>query len=1008
MRHATAILWRTPIAKSVVGALRVTLGLDSAQFESGIKRSQKSVQTVSRSMGIVAKDVQGVERQIRQSATNINQSMKGLAASLATYFTGQELMKLADGFTRVQNSLKVAGLEGKNLAAVQSQLLDLSSRYGVGLESLASLFGNATQAGQELGAGQQQIVQLTEATSQALLITGTNATQASGAILGLTQALAAGTVRAEEFNQINEGGLRPLLQAAANSEKFGGSVAKLRAAVLDGKVSSQEFFAAILAGASGLEGQASRATLTLSGALEALNSRLMVYFGEADKANGVSAAFASALSKLGDNLDTIIPALAVVGTAIGARYVASVGLATAATVSKVAADVRATQSAAALAAAQARLGPLFTTSSVAANAASASVTRLSVAMGVAGRGATALMASLGPMALTITAIAMGFEVFSAVSSEGEDRLLANADAATELGVALDASSTQAANAAREQKGLGSAAAGAEPEMWGFKKSVDGLTESLWEQAKAARAARLELAKQRLAETRQRQNDALNATPDGRRLLGQEMSDAFKRGDVVRGVGKLWGGMVSGASNFFSGGRTGREGHRDFQDASRIAGVLESEIDRMENTPIGRGDLPEATAGGGGGISKPDKAAERAAEAARKRAQREAERAAEALRRFTDDLARENADLISTTAELTGTIEAQRDADINQIETERMIRERAVRADEDIDAAKKQQLVELNNQNAESRKQLARQQADEAIRDRTIRAEQMRNDLAIELMQLSADAARTARERRAVELRILEAQFNEEESRLRLEALSTDLEKATAARLRLEQLPAMREAATARAERSTQGPLEAYLDRLPKSAEDAREALERVQVDGIDGIVNGLADAATGARSLGDVFKQVTNQIIADLIRIQLQKAIVGGLSNVFGGILGGGGSATGGAGPVINTGAISRAMSGLPKFNTGGSFRVGGAPGIDKNVIAFKASRGEMVDIRRPGQDQGGGGVAHIVPSPYFDVIVDERSAAVAAPMAVAGSVQARSAAGQDMARASRRRIPGR
>ena len=438
---------------------------------------------------------------------------------------------------------------------------------------------------------------------------------------------------------------------------------------------------------------------------------------------------------------------------------------------------------------------------------------------------------------------------------------------------------------------------------------------------------------------------------------------------------------------------------------------------MENTPIGLGDLPEATtSGGGGGISKPDKAAERAAEATRKRAQREAERAAEGLRRFTDDLARENADLVSTTAELTGTIEAQRDADINQIETERQIRERSIHADEEIDAAKKQQLAQINNQNAEARKQLARRQADEEIRDRTIRAEQTRNDLAIELMQLSADAARTAKERRAVELRILDAQFNEEESRLRLEAMSSDLEKATAARLRLEQLPAVRQAATDRAVRGTQGPLEAYLDRLPRSAEEAREALERVQVDGIDGIVNGLADAATGARSLGDVFKQVTNQIIADLVRIQLQKAIVGAISNVLGGVLGGGNPLAGSIGTAHANAAGLAAGVGkgsfdayqLPAFNTGGSFRVGGAPGIDKNVIAFKASRGEMVDIRRPGQDQGGGGIAHIVPSPYFDVIVDQRSANVAAPMAAAGSMHARSAAGADVARAGRRRMPGR
>lgn len=40
----------------------------------------------------------------------------------------------------------------------------------------------------------------------------------------------------------------------------------------------------------------------------------------------------------------------------------------------------------------------------------------------------------------------------------------------------------------------------------------------------------------------------------------------------------------------------------------------------------------------------------------------------------------------------------------------------------------------------------------------------------------------------------------------------------------------------------------------------------------------------------------------------------------------------------------------IPGFATGGSFRVGGRAGIDQNLVAFRASKGEMVDIRRPGQ----------------------------------------------------------
>jgi len=43
------------------------------------------------------------------------------------------------------------------------------------------------------------------------------------------------------------------------------------------------------------------------------------------------------------------------------------------------------------------------------------------------------------------------------------------------------------------------------------------------------------------------------------------------------------------------------------------------------------------------------------------------------------------------------------------------------------------------------------------------------------------------------------------------------------------------------------------------------------------------------------------------------------------------------------------------KFATGGSFKVGGGmTGVDSQLVAFKATPGEMVDVRRPGQQSGG------------------------------------------------------
>lgn len=96
----------------------------------------------------------------------------------------------------------------------------------------------------------------------------------------------------------------------------------------------------------------------------------------------------------------------------------------------------------------------------------------------------------------------------------------------------------------------------------------------------------------------------------------------------------------------------------------------------------------------------------------------------------------------------------------------------------------------------------------------------------------------------------------------------------------------------------------------------------------------------------------------------------------------------GGSGGILST--IGRSIGGLfgklPGFATGGSFKVGGAGGIDSKLVAFRATPGEMVNIRRPGQDMARGPMqVEVTPSKYFDVRV--RSAAQ--PMVAQGGVQA-------------------
>nr|WP_047166906.1 tape measure protein [Sphingomonas sp. Y57] len=159
------------------------------------------------------------------------------------------------------------------------------------------------------------------------------------------------------------------------------------------------------------------------------------------------------------------------------------------------------------------------------------------------------------------------------------------------------------------------------------------------------------------------------------------------------------------------------------------------------------------------------------------------------------------------------------------------------------------------------------------------------------------------------------------------------------------------------------PFQQYLMDLAIEALHTGDTIKTSLTGAMDSLGDGLADVITGARSMGDVFKQVIGQIIADLARMQIRRSIIGPLSQMLFGGLGGGGF----TGPAIDTAGIQASIGtttlqpfklgeGMPGFATGGSFTVGGMAGVDKNVVSFRATKGEIVDIRKPGSDRGPGG----------------------------------------------------
>ena len=282
-------------------------------IEARIRDFERNMQRASKT---AAQQFGNIEARAKVSATRLESSfanvsgrigagLKGLGAGILAGFTVQNAQKLIDTATRITNALKVAGLSGNDLTKVYDRLYEAAQKNGAPVEALATLYGRAAQQQKELGVSSAQLLTFTDNVAVALRVAGTDATQASGALLQLGQALGSGTVHAEEFNSVLEGVPTIVQAAAAGIKEAGGSVSALKQLVVDGKVSSKAFFDGFAVGAATLQEKVKGAAMTTTQGFTVLGNSLVRAAGRFDSSTEASKRFGASLGQLAAYVDQL-------------------------------------------------------------------------------------------------------------------------------------------------------------------------------------------------------------------------------------------------------------------------------------------------------------------------------------------------------------------------------------------------------------------------------------------------------------------------------------------------------------------------------------------------------------------------------------------------------------------------------------------------------------------------------------------------------------------------------
>ncbi|MCT8002990.1 tape measure protein [Sphingomonas sanguinis] len=277
-------------------------------------------------------------------------------------------------------------------------------------------------------------------------------------------------------------------------------------------------------------------------------------------------------------------------------------------------------------------------------------------------------------------------------------------------------------------------------------------------------------------------------------------------------------------------------------------------------------------------------ADREALAASKRQAAEVRDAAADTRAFAAGERQANNDIAAARAELTNSAVERAAIEKARIESERQSRneELAEQAkqgrfgDGDTGQQRLKTLQGLNDQRAALETQVVDARERQRIADEALALANADRTNQTDLLRAQSNLVTSASERRDLERRILAIQYDEERAKLDGVIASretTDAEKEIARR-RKAMLGDLQAADEKNVDRQNAGPLDQYRQRIQAATGDMKEALESVEVNGLESLESGLASIISGTEDVGSAFKKMAQSIIADLVRIGIQKAIL--------------------------------------------------------------------------------------------------------------------------------------
>lgn len=292
----------------LLGQLNIQLTLDQARFQQNLEKAQNRAKQFS------VRSSQYLNN-IEKAAQNLNNFTRG------TFWAGfaggriAQLKNYADGYTEIQNKLRLVESASINSARGLESVFDISLKTNQSIQATSGVYQRFAQNAEALKISQAQVASLTETVSKAVAMSGASAESAQAALMQFGQALGSGVFRGDEFNSVME--QTPGL-AKAIADGLGVTTGELRNMAKEGKLTTDVLIPALERAKSSVDSQFGSRILTISAALENLSTATVKWVGETDNAIGVSRTAAEIINGFSHHLTVAATVMGTFGAAVGA------------------------------------------------------------------------------------------------------------------------------------------------------------------------------------------------------------------------------------------------------------------------------------------------------------------------------------------------------------------------------------------------------------------------------------------------------------------------------------------------------------------------------------------------------------------------------------------------------------------------------------------------------------------------------------------------------------------